>query len=128
MKKFLVFLVAGVVLSLNIYAQQGQGQGQPPRHTPEERAKMTVDEVAKTVTMTAKQKTDMTTIFTTFYNDVREKHAFRDPAAMAPLEKDRDAKVEKLLNNKASYKKYQDAMAELKKRMEQQRQQGGPHN
>ncbi len=121
MKKAAILLLPLVFLAMNLAAQMGQGQ----QRTPEERAQMTLDELSKTVTFTAKQKTDLNTIFTKFYAEAREKHAFRDPAVLAPMEKDRDAKVEKALNDKALYKKYVDAMAAMKKKWEQQRGQGG---
>ena len=66
----------------------------------------------------------MTVIFTKFYEDVQAQQAFRDPAKLEPLEKSRDGKVEKSLNDKKLFKQYQDAMAELK--AQRQQKQGQP--
>ena len=79
-----------------------------------DRAKSTVDRIAHSVTFTDQQKKNLIDIFTKFYEDVRDQHAFRDQAKMDVLEKGRDAKVEKLLNNKKLFKQYTDAVAELK--------------
>lgn len=69
----------------------------------------------------------MVDIFTKFYDDARAQKAFRDPAKLEPLEKSRDAKVEKLLNNKKSYKQYKDVMAEMKAQMQQRQGQSPQH-
>lgn len=108
----------GFVLSVTLMAQQYNR----PQVSTEDRAKMTVDKIASTVTLTANQKTDLIAIFTKFNEEVRAQKAFRDPSKLEPLEKVRDAKVEKLLNNKTSYKKYKDVMAEMKVQYQQRQE------
>jgi len=71
--------------------------------------KNAVERISQTVTFTKQQKEDVIAIYTKFYDDVRAQQAFRDPSKMDPLEKARDAKVEKLLKNPKLYKQYQDA-------------------
>lgn len=120
MKKIFFPALLGIVLSVTLMGQQNNR----PQISTEDRSKMTVDKIAATVTLTAKQKIDMTAIFTKFYDDVRAQQAFRDPAKLEPLEKTRDSKVEKLLNNKKSYRQYQDAVAAMKSQYQQR--QGHP--
>jgi hypothetical protein len=118
MKKLFVFVIISILLSGSLSAQDHSGQKPPPSAA--DRAARTIDKLSQSVKFTEKQKTEMTTIFTKFYEDVKTQQAFRDPEKLAPLEKARDGKVEKLLNDKKLFKQYQDAMAELKAQREQQ--------
>jgi len=123
MKKIIISGLFGLLLSITLMAQQNNR----PQVSSEDRAKMTVDKIAAVVTLTANQKNDMTAIFTKFYEDVRAQQAFRDPAKREPLEKARDAKVEKLLNNKTSFKKYRDLMEQMKSQFKQQQEHPRQH-
>ena len=110
-----------LIMALNLFAQQ-------PDRKPmlsAERAKNTVDRISQTVVFTKQQKEDIIAIFTKFYDDVHAQQAFRDASKLEPLEKTRDAKVGKLLNNPKLYKQYQDAVKEMKTQF-QQRQQRKP--
>lgn len=113
MKKLMLIALVGILFSGNSIAQDHSGQ-RPQQQSSADRAKMTIDRLSETVKFTDKQKSGMTTIFTSFYDDVKAQQAFRDPDKMKPLEKTRDGKVEKLLNDKKLFKQYTDAMAEMK--------------
>jgi hypothetical protein len=119
MKKLFVFGIISLLLSINLSAQEHSGQ-RPPS-SPADRAKRTIDRLSESIKFTDKQKTEMTTIFTKFYEDGQAQQAFRDPVKMQPLEKSRDGKIEKLLNDKKLFKQYLDAMAEMKAQWQQQR-------
>jgi hypothetical protein len=121
---FLILAISGMIFA--------QSKGGYQQMSTADRAKMTIDKLSETIKFTPAQQTNLTTIFTKFYDDAKAQQAFRDPAKLAPLEKERDTKVEKSLNDKKLYKQYQDEMAKLKaemqKRMEQHPQgQPQPH-
>jgi len=99
-----------MVMALNLLAQHADRKPMPSA----DRAKNTVDRISQTVTFTKQQKVNIIAIFTKFYDDVRAQQAFRDASKLDPLEKARDAKVGKLLNNPKLYKQYQDAVKEIK--------------
>jgi hypothetical protein len=123
MKKLLLSGMFGLVMALALFAQQPDRQPVPSA----DRAKKTVDRISQTVVFTKQQKTDLLAIFTKFYDDVRAQQAYRDPSKMDPLEKARDAKVEKQLNNKKLYAQYQAAIKEMKAQFqEHQHQQKNP--
>jgi len=122
MKKLFVIGIISFLLAGSLSAQDHSGQ-RPPQ-SPPDRAKRTIERLSESIKFTDKQKTDMTVIFTKFYEDVQAQQAFRDPAKLEPLEKSRDGKVEKSLNDKKLFKQYQDAMAELK--AQRQQKQGQP--
>jgi hypothetical protein len=110
MKKMFLSGMLAIAMCVTLFAQN-------PDHKPmpsEDRAKNTVDRISQTVVFTKQQKTDITSIYTKFYDDVRAQQAFKDPSKLEPLEKSRDAKVEKLLNNPKLYKQYQDAVKQMK--------------
>jgi len=121
MKKTILSGIFTLILAFSLFAQRG---------TPvpsADRAKTTVDRISTTVVFTKQQKADIITIFTKFYDDVRAQQAFRDPSKLDPLEKARDSKVQKLLNNPKLYKQYEDAVKEMKAQFqERQRQQRKP--
>ena len=117
MKKFLVFGIISLFLSGSLFAQDHSGQKPPP--TAADRANRTIERLSQTVKFTDKQKKEMTAIFAKFYEDAKAQQAFRDPEKMQPLEKSRDGKVEKLLNDKKLFKQYQDAVAEMKAQRQQ---------
>lgn len=119
MNKFFFVGIISLLLSGGISAQDHSGQKPPPSAA--DRATRTIERLSQTIKFTEKQKTEMTTIFTKFYDDVKALQAFRDPEKLAPLEKTRDGKVEKLLNDKKLFKQYLDAMTEMKAQREQQR-------
>ena len=122
MKKYFVFVIISFLLSVSLSAQDHSGQ--KPSRSAADRAKKTIEKLSESVKFTDKQKTEMTTIFTKFYEDVQAQQAFQDPEKMKSLEKSRDEKVEKQLNDKKLFKQYQDAMAEWK--AQRQQQQGTP--
>lgn len=99
-----------LIMALNMFAQHPDRKPMPSA----DRAKNTVDRISQTVSFTKQQKVDIITIYTKFYDDIRAQQAFRDASKLEPLEKARDAKVEKLLNNKKLFKQYQDAVKEMK--------------
>ena len=109
MKKILVFSLLAI-FCISLSAQQPGKKPMPAA----DRAKSTVERISHSVTFTDQQKKNLVDIFTKFYEDVRAQQAFRDQAKMDVLEKGRDAKVEKLLNNKKLFKQYTDAVAEMK--------------
>ena len=119
MKNLFFIGIITLFLTGSLAAQDHNGQ-RPPASSAD-RAKMTMERLSETVKFTEKQKSEMITIFTKFYDDAKAQQAFRDPVKLQPLEKTRDIKVEKLLNDKKLYKQYQDAMAALKAQMEQRR-------
>jgi hypothetical protein len=110
MKKLLLSSMLTLIMTLSLFAQQPNRKQMPSA----ERAKNTVDRISQTVVFTKQQKENVIAIFTKFYDDIRAQQAFRDPSKMDPLEKARDGKVEKLLNNPKLYKQYQDAVKEMK--------------
>ncbi len=99
-----------LIMVLSLFAQQPDRKPMPSA----DRAKNTVDRISQTVVFTKQQKENILAIFTKFYDDVHAQQAFRDPSKMDPLEKARDSKVEKLLNDPKLYKQYQDAVKEMK--------------
>jgi hypothetical protein len=123
MIKIFLSVLIGMMPMVPIFAQHPDGKPMPSA----DRAKTTVDRISKTVPFTEQQKKNLIPIFTTFYDDVRAKQAFRDPSKMEPLEKARDAKVEKLLNNKKLYKQYQDAILEMKAQFQEHQHHQGAH-
>ena len=110
MKNVLLSGMFTMVMALNLFAQHADRKPMPSA----DRAKNTVERISQTVTFTQQQKANIIVIYTKFYDDVRAQQAFRDPSKLEPLEKARDAKVEKLLNNKKLFKQYQDAVKEMK--------------
>jgi hypothetical protein len=120
MNKLFLSGIFTLILAVNLFAQQPGRKPMPSA----DRAKNTVERISKTVAFTNQQKTDVIAIFTKFYDDIRAQQAFRDPSKLDPLEKARDIKVQKLLNNPKLYKQYQDAVKEIKAQFqERQRQQ-----
>ena len=123
MKKILVFSLFTVLFFTTLLAQQPERKPMPAV----DRAKSTVERISQTVTFTAQQKKDMVDIYTKFYEDVRAQQAFRDQTKLAPLEKGRDAKVEKLLNNPKLYKQYSDAVVKMKAQFQEHQGQPRQH-
>jgi uncharacterized protein YjaZ len=119
MNKMLLSGIFAMIMALNLFAQQPDRKPMPSA----DRAKNMVERISQTVIFTKQQKTDIIAIYTKFYDDVRAQQAFRDPSKMDPLEKARDAKVEKLLNNKKLFKKYQDAVREMKSQFQERQRQ-----
>jgi hypothetical protein len=124
MKKFFVLGIISFLFAGNLSAQDHSGQ-RPPQSSAD-RAKKTIERLSESIKFSEKQKSEMTTIFTKFYDDSKAQQAFHDPEKMKPLEKERDGKVEKLLNDKKLFKQYQDAMAEMKAQWQQRREQQPP--
>jgi hypothetical protein len=121
MNKMLLSGFFGLIMTLNLFAQRPDRKPMPSA----DRAKNTVERISQTVTFTKQQKADIITIYTKFYDDVRAQQAFRDASKLDPLEKARDAKVGKLLNNPKLYKQYQDVVKEMKAQF-QERQKRKP--
>jgi hypothetical protein len=121
MKKMLLSGIFGLIIAVSLFAQQPDRKPMPSV----DRAKNTVDRISQTVTFTKQQKSDVIVIFTKFYDDVHAQQAFRDPSKLEPLEKARDSKVGKLLNNPKLFKQYQDAVKEMKAQF-QERQKKNP--
>jgi len=119
MKKILLSGMFALIMALNLFAQQPDRKPLPSA----DRAKNAVERISQTVTFTKQQKEDVIAIYTKFYDDVRAQQAFRDPSKMDPLEKARDAKVEKLLKNPKLYKQYQDAVKEMKAQFQEHQHQ-----
>ena len=121
MNKMLLSGIFTFILAITLFAQQ------PDRKqlTSADRAKNTVERISQTVIYTKQQKTDIIVLYTKFYDDVHAQQAFRDPAKLDPLEKARDAKVQKLLNIPKLNKQYQDAVKEIKAQF-QERQKRKP--
>ena len=119
MKKLLFSGVFAFLMVINLLAQN------PDRKpmSSADRATNTVSELSHMVTFTDKQRSDIITIYTKFFDDAHAQQAFRDPSKMEPLEKDRDAQVEKLLKNPKLYKQYQEAVKELKEKNHQHQHQ-----
>jgi hypothetical protein len=117
--RFFSFIMI-LMMAGNVLAQQPDRKPVPSA----DRAKSTVDRISEKVKFTTQQKTDLVTIFTKFYDDVRAQQAYRDQTKLEPLEKARDAKVAKLLNNPSLYKQYDATVKEMKAQFqERQRQQ-----
>jgi hypothetical protein len=119
MKKVLLSGMFALIMALNLFAQHPDRKPMPSA----DRAKNTVERISQTVIFTKQQKADIIAIFTKFYDDIRAQQAFRDPSKMDPLEKARDAKVEKLLKNPKLYKQYQDAVKEMKVQFQERQRQ-----
>jgi hypothetical protein len=119
MKKILLSVMFTFLMVLNLLAQNPDRK----QMSSADRASTTVSELSHMVTLTDKQRSDITTIYTKFFDDVHAQQAFRDPSKLEPLEKDRDAKVEKLLKSPKLYKQYQDAVKSLKERNQQRQHQ-----
>ena len=111
----------GLIISISLSAQHTDKKPVPSA----DRAKNTVERISQTVTFSKQQKSEIIAIYTKFYDDVRAQQAFRDISKLEPLEKARDAKVGKLLNNQKLYKQYQDAVKEIKTQF-QERQKRNP--
>ncbi len=122
MKKLLLSGMFTLIMTLSLFAQQPDRKPMPSA----DRAKNTVDRISQTVVFTKHQKENVIAIFTKFYDDIRAQQAFRDPSKMDPLEKVREGKVEKLLNNPKLYKQYQDAIKEMKTQLQERRHQHQP--
>ena len=115
MKKMILSGMFAMIMAISLFAQNPDRKPMPSA----DRAKTTVDKISQTVNFSDKQKTEVTAIFTKFYDDARAQQAFRDPSKLEPLEKDRDAKVEKSLKNPKLYKQYEDAVKMLKAERQQ---------
>jgi hypothetical protein len=115
-------LFSGVFVFLMVINLLAQNPDRKPMSSAD-RATNTVSELSHMVTFTDKQRSDITTIYTKFFDDARAQQAFRDPSKLEPLEKERDGKVEKLLKNPKLYKQYQDAVKMLKARNQQRQHQ-----
>lgn len=112
-----------LIMALNLFAQNPERKPMPSA----DRAKNTINRISQTVAFSDKQKAETITIFTNFYDDAHAQQAFRDPSKMEPLEKARDAKIEKLLNNPKLYQQYQNAMKMMKEEQHQHQHQQGNH-
>ena len=119
MNKMILSGMFTLIITVSMFAQN---PGRKPLPSAD-RAKNTVERISETVTFTKQQKVDIINIFTKFYDDVRAQQAFRDPSKLDPLEKARDAKVEKLLNNPKLNKQYQDAVKKMKAQFEERQRQ-----
>ncbi len=120
MKKMLLSGMFALIMALSLFAQNPDRKPIPSA----DKAKNTVDKISQTVAFSDKQKAEVTAIFATFFDDVHSQQAFRDPSKMESLEKTRDAKVEKLLNNPKLYKQYEEAIKKLNgEKQEHQHQQ-----
>ena len=121
MKKLILSGMFALIMVLSLFAQQPDRKPMPSA----DRAKNTVDRISQTVVFTKQQKENILAIFTKFYDDVHAQQAFRDPSKMDPLEKARDSKVEKLLNDPKLYKQYQDAVKEMKTQFRERQHEPG---
>jgi hypothetical protein len=119
MRKLLLSGMFTLLVTLVMFAQHTDRKPMPSA----DRARNTVERISKTVAFTNQQKNDVIAIFTKFFDDVRAQQAFRDPSKLEPLEKARDAKVEKLLNNPKLNKQYQDAVKEMKAQFQERQRQ-----
>jgi hypothetical protein len=95
-------LLFAMLMFAGILSSQAQGQG-GQRRTPEERAKMSVDRAADSITLSATQKTDLEPIYLEYYkaqDKLREGLApgtRPERADMDKLTEARDAKLKVLL-------------------------------
>ncbi|MCX6246522.1 MAG: hypothetical protein NTW10_02205 [Bacteroidetes bacterium] len=111
MNKILLTTLFSLIISCSMFAQQHTGS-KPPSSS--EKAKKTVDRITDKVPFTTQQKANLIPIFTKFYDDVTAQRAYYDQTKLGPLEKARDAKVSKMLNNPKLYKQYSDVVIEMK--------------
>jgi hypothetical protein len=123
MKKMLLSGMFALIMVFSLFAQTPDKKPMSSA----DKARGTVERIAHSVIFTDKQKEGIINIFTAFYDDVHSQQAFRDPSKLEPLEKARDAKVEKLLNNPKLYKQYQEAAQKLKAEMQEHQHQQGMH-
>jgi hypothetical protein len=120
MNKIFLSGIFSLIFTLSGIAQQPERKPLPSA----DRAKTTVERISQKVSFTKQQQSDLITIYTKFYDDVRAQQAFHDQAKLEALEKARDAKVSKQLNNPKLYKQYEATVKEMKAQfMERQRQQ-----
>ena len=67
-----LFLVLGLILSLNVQAQQGRQQG-PPQLPNNEQIEKMVDELAETLSLTDEQKEKVSEKYFKHFEEVKEK-------------------------------------------------------
>jgi hypothetical protein len=123
MKKMILSGIFAMIMAFSLFAQTTERKPMSSA----DRAKTTIERMSGMVTFTDKQKAGVIDIYTSFYDDVRAQQAFRDPSKLEPLEKARDAKVEKLLKDPKLYKKYSDAAMKLKTDMQEHQRKQGMH-
>jgi hypothetical protein len=123
MKKMILSGMFAMIMAFSLFAQTTERKPMSSA----DRAKTTIERMSGMVTFTDKQKAGVIDIYTSFYDDVRAQQAFRDPSKLEPLEKARDAKVEKLLKDPKLYKKYSDAAMKLKTDMQEHQRKQGMH-
>ena len=119
-------LLSGILAVITVFSLFAQNPDRKPIPSAD-RATTTVSELQHNVNFTDKQRSDVIAIYTKFFDDARAQQAFRDPSKLEPLEKDRDAKVEKALNNPKLFKQYQDAVKFLKARQQERQQHERSH-
>ena len=109
MNKMILSGVFSLILTMTMFAQQGR--------TPvpsSEKAKKTVDRISDKVSFSKQQNADLIIIYTKFFDDVNVQRAWNDQTKLGPIEKERDAKVSKKLNNPKLFKEYQDVVRQMK--------------
>jgi hypothetical protein len=123
MKKMILSGMFALIVAFSLFAQNPERK----QMSSADKAKETMNRMSGMVTFTDKQKEGVINIYTAFYDDVRAQQAFRDPAKLEPLEKARDAKVEKLLKDPKLYSQYVEAAKKLKAQAEEHQHQQGKH-
>jgi hypothetical protein len=123
MRKMILTGMLAMIIAFSLFAQNTDKKPMSSA----DKAKSTVERMAGMVTFNDKQKAGVIDIYTAFYDDARAQHAFRDPSKLEPLEKARDAKVKKLLNDPKLYKQYTEAATKLKNDMLEQQHRQGMH-
>lgn len=121
--KLAMILPVMLLLSLSALAQ-GSRPMQP--RTPEERAKGTVDYLAKNMTLTKEKQTAMVPLFVTFFNAMGEARKNSSTTAMETAEKNLGASLKKILTEPEA-KEVKRLLDERKKQRDQYlKQQGQP--
>ena len=110
MKVKSVFVMIALCAATLVNAQDSK----QPRHTPEEKAKMTVDKIGEKTKLTAKEKDGLTGIYTEFFTGMAQARESQDKGAFKNLVNTRETKVKQLFNNDTQYAAYQKAVEEIK--------------
>jgi len=101
------------------------GLAQPPQQMPvEDRVKRTIERLKPELSLTDKQITEMTPVYTEFYTEIDKLRAAGTPPSPEDRQKltaTRDEKLKKILDEGQMKK-----LKELEEQMRQQRRQGGP--
>lgn len=123
MKRKLLFILLIVSGFFVCKAQEGK----PKEVSPEERVRGIVDHISKKIPMTKGQKDSVSNAYLQFIDDVQKYNAQDNPKVIELLVKSRDDKVKKILRDDKKFDQYLLILAEMKKQMDENRNQPMHH-